>query len=126
MNEAFAQRNVPDDNDNKPFEVFPVEDVLELGKAGQRVKLVSLGRNPHVFEMLGVWAVDGEYFFVSDVHVPGSDDDAPAEDRAETECWFAQWAVANLPPEVQVVNSHSTNITPVSRLAKYLESEVCL
>ena len=126
MNEVFPQGNRPDDIDDSPFEVLPVGHAIELGKAGQRVKLVSLGKNPHVFEMLGVWAVDGGYFFVSDVHVPRSDDDAPAENRAETECWFAGWAVENLPPEVQVVNSHSPNITPVSRLAKYLESEVCL
>ena len=126
MNEVFAQRNRPDELDDSPFEVLPVEDAIELGKAGERVILVSFGKNPHVFEMLGVWAVDGGYFFVSDVHVPHSDDDAPAENRAATECWFAGWAVENLPRDVQIVNSHSPNITPVSRLAKYLESEVCL
>ncbi len=47
MNEAFAQRNVPDDIEDKPFEVLPVEDVLKLGNAGQRVKLVSLGKKIH-------------------------------------------------------------------------------
>ena len=129
LTEFFRERSIPNDEsdiDRVPFDILPVAEQVTLGGKSNRVKLVSLGKNPHVFEMLGVWAVDGGYFFVSDVHVPGSDENAPAENRAATECWFAGWAVENLLPDVQVVNSHSPNITPVSRLAKYLESEVCL
>jgi len=86
---------------------------------------MSMGTSSHAYEMLGVWVVDKNYFFVSDVHVPRSDEDAPSEQRAVTECWFAKWAVTNLPPDVRVVNSHSDQETPVSRLAKYLDSDLC-
>jgi hypothetical protein len=49
----------------------------------------------------------------------------PRPHRAQTECWFADWAVANLPDETLVMNSHSTQQTPVSRLAEYLQSDTC-
>ena len=35
-------------------------------------------------------------------------------------------AVQNLPPEVNVINSHSDQATPVSQLAMYLESDLCM
>lgn len=105
--------------------VIPVTESTTIGGAPQRVQVVPLGANPHAYAMLGVWALDGGYFFVSDVHVPRSDADTPREDRSATECWFAAWAVSNLPPDVRVVNSHSAQETPVSRLAKYLGSELC-
>ena len=35
------------------------------------------------------------------------------------------WAVANLPPETLVLNSHSAPQTPVSRLEKYRQSQAC-
>ena len=57
--------------------------------------------------------------------VPYSDADEPRAERAQTECWFARWAVEHLPNEVQVVNSHSNVVTPVARLASYLESDLC-
>ena len=107
------------------FDVEPVEDSVEIGDDDNRVRFVTMNGNPHVFEMLGVWAVDRGYFFVSDIHVPRSDDPQPAAHRADTECWFANWAVENLPEDVQVVNSHSPTITPVSRLAEYLTSPLC-
>jgi hypothetical protein len=72
-----------------------------------------------------VHAVDAGYFFVSDLHVPDSDSDRPRSDRALTECWFARWAVANLPPETLVLNSHSAPQTPVSRLENYRQSDAC-
>ncbi len=62
---------------------------------------------------------------VSDLHVPDSNSDKPRRDRVQTECWFAAWAVANLPEETVVLNSHSAPQTPVSRLAKYLQSPAC-
>ncbi|MDH3747882.1 MAG: MBL fold metallo-hydrolase [Gammaproteobacteria bacterium] len=106
-------------------QVHPVTDTVLLGSEPNRVKLMSMGRGPHAYAMLGVWALDKDYFFVSDVHVPRSDADSPREVRATTECWFAEWAVNKLPPEVRVVNSHSDSITPVWRLANYLESDLC-
>lgn len=105
--------------------VRPVATPVILGDAPNRVKLLPLGSSPHVEAMLGIWALDREYFFVSDVHVPRSESSAPPADRAATECWFASWAVENLPSEVRVVNSHSPVVSPVSRLAQYLESDVC-
>lgn len=105
--------------------VLPVGDAIVIGKKPNRVKLLPIGENPHSYAMLGILAIDAGYFFVSDIHVPRSDADAPREARALTECWFAEWAVDNLPPEVQVVNSHSPAMTPVDRLRKYLESDVC-
>ncbi len=109
----------------KPVSVVPVVEPVVLGEKPNRVKLLPIGSGPHSYAMLGVWAIDRDYFFVSDVHVPRSDAEQPAEHRAATECWFAEWAVSNLPTEVRVVNSHSPEVTPVSRLASYLESDTC-
>lgn len=125
---ALNRPSMPDDRLARLgtyVEVLPVADPLVIGSEPNRVRLMPLGAGPHAYAMLGVWALDKDYFFVSDVHVPRSDADAPSENRAVTECWFAEWAVNKLPPSVQVANSHSTNMTPVSRLAKYLESDAC-
>lgn len=106
-------------------DVLPVSEATTIGAGSNRVRLVPLGPNPHVDAMLGIWVVDRDYFFVSDVHVPGSDAEAPTELRAKTECWFAAKAVELLPESVLTVNSHSAVITPATRLAAYLESDVC-
>ena len=87
------------------------------------VRLVNIGPSPHVHASIGVHTPG--YFFQSDLHVPNTEDDEPRPDRATTECWFASWAVANLPPGTVVINTHSTIETPLSRLAKYLESRRC-
>ncbi len=105
--------------------VTAVTSPVLIGEAPNRAQLMSMGGGPHVHAMLGVWAMDKNYFFVSDVHVPRSENDAPAPHRAVTECWFARWAVEHLPGETQVVNSHSDVVTPVARLAAYLESDLC-
>lgn len=104
-------------------DVVPVADRLTLGD--DEVELVVLPGGPHVDSSLGIWAKAAGVFFQSDLHVPRSDDDSPRTDRAATECWFANWAVGNLPGDAIVINSHSPPRTPVSRLAKYLESEAC-
>jgi glyoxylase-like metal-dependent hydrolase (beta-lactamase superfamily II) len=106
-------------------DVIPVANPITIGDSHTRVTLMPMGSGPHVSSMLGVWVPGRDYFFVSDVHVPRSKADAPRENRAATECWFAAWAVENLPPEVRVANSHSSPVTPVSRLEAYLESDVC-
>lgn len=105
--------------------ISPVDDSITIGDPANEVRLLSMNDNPHVSEMLGVWAVNNGYFFVSDIHVPNSDDAAPRPERAMTECWFAAWAVNNLPSDVRVVNSHSASVTPVARLAEYLEHPLC-
>jgi glyoxylase-like metal-dependent hydrolase (beta-lactamase superfamily II) len=110
---------------NGEIDVVPVSDAVTLSDPDNSVRLLSIGAGPHASAGLGVHAVDAGYFFVSDLHVPNSDDDKPREDRAGTECWFADWAVANLPPETVVINSHSAPQTPVSRLEKYLQSQAC-
>jgi glyoxylase-like metal-dependent hydrolase (beta-lactamase superfamily II) len=110
---------------NGGIDVIPVADAVTLSDSLNTLRLVAIGAGPHASASLGVHAVDQGFFFVSDLHVPNSEDDVPRADRAATECWFANWAVANLPPETVVVNSHSAPQTPVSRLATYLKGEAC-
>ena len=110
---------------NGEIDVAPVSDTVTLDDPDNAVRLLSIGAGPHASAAIGVHAVDAGYFFVSDLHVPNSDSDEPRSERALTECWFADWAVANLPPETVVINSHSTPQTPVSRLAKYRQSAAC-
>ena len=110
---------------DRKLEVIPVTGKLVLGDKPNRVQLVSIGASPHGSAALGVHAVDRGYFFVSDLHVPNSQDGVPRADRLTTECWFADWAVRNLSSDTVVLNSHSTVETPVSRLASYLESKNC-
>jgi glyoxylase-like metal-dependent hydrolase (beta-lactamase superfamily II) len=110
---------------NGGVDVIPVSGAVTLSDATNTVRLVAMGASPHASASLGVHVVDPGYFFVSDLHVPNSEDETPRTDRLVTECWFAGWAVANLPAETIVLNSHSTPQTPVSRLAKYLQSEAC-
>jgi hypothetical protein len=75
--------------------------------------------------MLGVLVPERRYFFVSDVHVPRDETDEPRAAKAVTECWFAAWATRNLASDVKVANSHSAPLTTISRLQKYLESDLC-
>jgi glyoxylase-like metal-dependent hydrolase (beta-lactamase superfamily II) len=110
---------------NGAIDVIPVSDAVTLSDPANTVRLLSIGPGPHASASLGVHAVDAGYFFVSDLHVPNSDSDRPRSDRALTECWFARWAVANLPPETLVLNSHSAPQTPVSRLENYRQSDAC-
>jgi glyoxylase-like metal-dependent hydrolase (beta-lactamase superfamily II) len=107
------------------IDIIPVAETVTIGEGPQQVRLVPMGSTPHVSAMLGVWAAETEHFFVSDIHVPRSEDDHPSEHRAVSECWFADWAVKNLPQEIKVVNSHSGVVTPGERLSAYLESEIC-
>ncbi len=103
----------------------PVGDNTIIGRKKNRAQIVPIGPGPHAESMLGVWAIDRGWFFVSDIHVPRTDAAVPRAERAVTECWFADWAVENLPPETKVVNSHSDVVTPVRRLASYLTSTAC-
>lgn len=104
-------------------DVVPVANSLSLADATHPVELINMGESPHAIASLGVLA--NGYFFQSDLHVPNSDADEPRAERAATECWFARWAVSNLPADTVVINTHSTWETPVSRLARYLDSDLC-
>ena len=104
---------------NGAVDVVPVADAVTLGDPERTVRVLSIGAGPHASASLGVHVVDAGYFFVSDLHVPNSTAAEPRSDRSRTECWFADWAVANLPGDTVVVNSHSAPQTPVSRLAEY-------
>lgn len=108
------------------IEVFPLERPLIIGKPPNRAQLLPMRGSPHVRDLLGVWAMDQGTFFVSDVHVPRNEEPQPTPEQAATECWFARWAIDNLPEGVQVVNAHSPVVTPIERLHSYVESEVCL
>ena len=104
-------------------QLVPVADTLTLEDADYPVRLLNMGASPHAVSSLGVLA--GGYFFQSDLHVPNSEAPEPRAERAATECWFAGWAIENLPADTVVINTHSTVETPVSRLARYLESPLC-
>jgi len=103
--------------------ITPVDGIVTIDDPGLPVRLMNMGESPHVISSLGVLA--GGVFFQSDLHVPNSDADKPRAERAATECWFARWAVENLPADTIVINTHSAFETPVSRLASYLESDLC-
>lgn len=127
LERALNRDAMPDDRLSRrggTVDVQPVTDEITLA-GDSSVKLLNIGPGPHVAASLGVHAVDAGYFFQSDLHVPASDADVPREDRVATECWFARWAVEHLPPETVVVGSHGTVSSPVSRLAKFLESTAC-
>lgn len=126
LSEALNLEQMPDDRLSAldgSVTVLPVTDRLTLGD--DEVELIVLPGGPHVDTSLGILAKAAGVFYQSDLHVPRSDDDSPRTDRAVTECWFAAWAIANLPADANVINSHTPPRTPVSRLAKYLQSETC-
>lgn len=128
LDEALGSNRMPRDRfsaSGGEIDIEPVSAVVTLSDPDNTVQLLSIGAGPHASASLGVHAVDAGYFFVSDLHVPNSEADTPRAERAATECWFASWAVASLPPDTVVLNSHSTPQTPVARLEKYLQSEAC-
>jgi glyoxylase-like metal-dependent hydrolase (beta-lactamase superfamily II) len=105
--------------------VVPVAETLTLSDPVNEVVLMVMPSGPHVAAAMGVWAKRANVFFQSDLHVPNSEDETPRADRAVTECWFAEWAVNHLSQETEVINSHSSPKTPVSRLSRYLQSPGC-
>lgn len=123
---ALNRESMPPDRLGKTdgiVRIAPIVDEVVLTDSRNPVRLVNMGQSPHVLGSLGVLA--GGYFFQSDLHVPNSDAEEPRADRLKTECWFAEWAVANLPADTVVINSHSQFQTPLSRLERYLESDRC-
>lgn len=125
---ALNRREMPDDrlsDAGGSVAIVPVGEPLVLDDPARPVTIVNVGAGPHVAASLGLLAGDPGFFFQSDLHVPASEADVPREDRLATECWFAAWAVANLPGDAVVVNSHRDIRTPVARLARYVESKGC-
>ena len=128
LGSALNREAMPDDRLSalgRRLTVRPVTDTVTLDGEMQGVVLMSLGPGPHALASLGVHAPQAGFFFQSDLHVPVSDTPAPRAERAATECWFAAWAVENLPGDTVVVGSHGSGRTPVTRLARYLEHELC-
>ncbi len=128
LEHALNRREMPDDSLSAlggTVAVKPVGERTVLEDDVRSVVLLPLGAGPHVSSALGVWVPDAGVFFQSDLHVPQKDSDQPRDDRALTECWFARWAVQNLPDDTRVLNSHSPPQTPVSRLQSYTESPLC-
>ena len=125
---ALSRDSMPEDRLGRAggsLTVTPVGDQLTLPDNERPVRLMSLGEGPHSSAALGVYLPAQAVFFQSDLHVPRDESPRPRTDRAATECWFADWAVRNLPPEVKVVNTHSTVETPVARLEQYLDTDTC-
>jgi len=125
---AFNDRDMPGDlfsQQSRWLEIIPVDSKVLLDDPVNPVELTIIPTNPHVSAALGVWAQAAGVFFQSDLHVPGSDQPEPGLHRVRMECWFAQWAVENLPTETIVLNSHTDLATPVSRLAEYIKSPLC-
>jgi glyoxylase-like metal-dependent hydrolase (beta-lactamase superfamily II) len=128
LNHALNRKSMPTDRltqNRGSVRIIPVDDRASLDDPVNTVSFVELPEGPHVNSSLGLWARDAGVFFQSDLHVPRDDSSEPRADRLATECWFAEWAVANLPADTIVINSHSLPVTPVSRLADYLKSERC-
>lgn len=128
LTNALNRSSMPDDRlsaQNGQVTIRSVHDRFFLDDQSNAVELMVLPGGPHVSSALGIWARDAGVFFQSDLHVPNSDAETPRDDRAVTECWFSEWAVAHLPQHTIVVNSHTRLQTPVSRLAKYLDNETC-
>ncbi|MBT8077718.1 MAG: MBL fold metallo-hydrolase [Gammaproteobacteria bacterium] len=128
LQQALNRPRMPTDAlrpQNAALEVTPVATRLLLDDETRPVELLEIGRGPHVEHSLGILEPKSGYFFQSDLHVPNSEADEPRPDRAATECWFARWAVANLPQHAVVINTHTTIETPLPRLARYLESAAC-
>jgi len=106
-------------------EIRPVAGRVPLDDPQRAVELVSLPSGPHVEAALGLWVPAAKLFFQSDLHVPRGDADSPRADRSDTECWFARWAVNELPGDSEVLNSHSLTRTPASRLLSYTQHAAC-
>jgi glyoxylase-like metal-dependent hydrolase (beta-lactamase superfamily II) len=128
LERAFNRSTMPPDrlaSKGLAVEVMPVSERLVLEDADRSVELLPLGAGPHVAAALGVWVPEAKIFFQSDLLVPGADSEAPRPERARSECWFARWAVENLPSDAVVLNSHNTTQLPVARLQRYTESDLC-
>ena len=135
---ALNRAQMPDDRLTRsgPFvDVAPVRNLAGpssttlITSAQTPVFVYHLGSSPHARGILGVGAQvagsDRSVFFVSDVHVPRTEDPTPRAGSEDTDCWFAEWATSSLPASVEIVNSHSPIVTPLARLEQVLETEAC-
>lgn len=126
LEDALNRETMPEDRLARAggrVTINPVDRPLLLSDDTVPVEILPIGRGPHVASSVGILA--GNWFFQSDLLVPNSDTDEPRPERAATDCWFAAWAVANLPEDTIVINTHSVVQKTVSQLARYLESDPC-
>lgn len=89
------------------------------------VELLAMNGNPHAHDMLGLWLPRQRLFFQSDIHYPSDSGEFPPEARAEVECWFANWAIGNLPEDAQILSSHTPRVTVRRELDAVLRSSRC-
>ncbi|MDX1579376.1 MAG: MBL fold metallo-hydrolase, partial [Gemmatimonadota bacterium] len=125
---ALNRASMPSDRlsgTGRKVRVIGVEGRLALPDPERPVELISMGRNPHVDAALGVQVPSASIFFQSDLHVPTTEAPTPRADRLETDCWFAVWATASLPPETELHNSHTATTLSVEAVAAYLAHEAC-
>lgn len=123
---ALNRSTMPDDRLTRKggrLSVKPVDGPLRLADENVPVDIIPIGAGPHVVSSVGVLARNR--FFQSDLLVPNSDADEPRAERAAIECWFAEWAVSNLPEDTIVINTHSTRQKTVAQLERYLASDLC-
>jgi glyoxylase-like metal-dependent hydrolase (beta-lactamase superfamily II) len=127
LQNALNRNSMPEDRLARAggqVEVRPVDRVLRLADDGVPVDIIPIDSGPHVTNSVGILARN--WFFQSDLLVPNSESDEPRAERAATECWFARWAVARLPEDTIVLNTHSNVRKSVAQLARYLESDLCV
>ena len=128
LEQALNRETMPEDRfalTGQRLHVLPVATRTTLPDSERPVELMPTGRNPHVDSALGVFVPSAGVFFQSDLLVPMGDSPEPRPDRLETDCWFAEWASSQLPPETVVHNSHGEATIPVSSVAAYVTSPAC-
>jgi len=126
LENALNRNSMPEDRLARVggrIEVRPVDRVLRLADETVPVDIVPIDTGPHVVNAVGILARN--WFFQSDLLVPNSESDEPRAERAATECWFARWAVATLPEDTIILNTHSNVRKSVAQLTRYLESDLC-
>jgi glyoxylase-like metal-dependent hydrolase (beta-lactamase superfamily II) len=125
---AFNRDAMPVDRltgQGRRVEISPVAGRVELADDEYPIELVPLAGNPHAQGMLGVWLPSQRIFFQSDLHAPDPGAGAPAPSRAASECWFATWAVDNLPADARVMSAHGAVVTPYNQFVAWRNSAAC-
>ena len=128
LSQALNSELMPPDSLDGSDDAVVVESVTgtqRLPDPRHPVELMAISGSPHIAHAIGVHVPSAAVFFQSDLHVPGSDVTQPREDRARMECWFADWAVKNLPPATLVVSSHGRQRSRVEELRGYATNDLC-
>lgn len=128
LQKAFNRKTMPSDRLSfigNQVSILPINNKTQIATQPGPVEILPINDSPHAPDLLGLYLPQQKLFFVSDIHVPGNEEPAPRADKVLTDCWFAGWTKQNLPGDVEVWNSHNRLTTPVSRLSKYLDHELC-